>query len=445
MLNERRIANTLGIFSLWFNWAISVGLLVIVPVISLYISKYWLPLIVILLEILLYLSVRFNYRQKFSSCMRLHHTSMIVLFWSSLMMCVINILVSQKLVIIPWISHNVNDKIPFISILIISTLIEIVTLYNLKKGFNSSICLYCQAKNGSVSERGFLGKLYSQEGAYLSKMLFIMNTIMLVVCWVYYLVFYINSNINDVDRFIFVWCYVILFGLSLLYLAIRYYSLWLYYCQNIDGQSLRFNSSSYIRFIVICGDSILLKKPDMLNDNITSEDKIDTPTRLYLQYQRDIDMQSAKFHFNSLSGISNTDLRFLYKTTNFNTECNIFHYAIFINEKDIIQQSRIKVEMYTLANIKELIAENKVSGIFKSEIERIYKISMAWKTYNQKGNKIYNIKNYKPTFRVCDIKDWDVDYNDISWLFVSGNNADRPFFKIRKFWYKYICGIMFAK
>ncbi len=445
MLNERRIANTLGIFSLWFSWAISMGMLVIVPVISLYISKYWLPIIVILLEIFLYLSVRFNYRQKFPSCMRLHHTSMIVLFWSSLIMCIINVIVSQKILNIPWISHNVNDEIPFISILIISTLVEIVILYNLKKSFNLSICIDCQAKNGSISERGFLGKLYSQEGTYLSKMLFIMNTIMLVVCWAYYIVFYINSNINDIDRFIFVWCYVILYGLSLLYLGIRYYSLWLYYCQNVEGQSLRFNSSSYIRFIVICGDSILLKIPDILNDNITAEDKIDTPTRLYLQYQKDIDMQSAKFHFNSLAGISNVDLKFLYKTSNFNTECNIFHYAIFVNENDIMQQSRMEGELFPLSKIKELIAENKVSEIFKSELDRIYKMSMAWKTYDQKGNKIYNIRNYKPTFRVCDIKDWDIDYNDISWLFISENNADRPFFKIRKFWYKYICGITFAK
>ena len=445
MLNERRIANTLGIFSLWFSWAISMGMLVIVPVISLYISKYWLPIIVILLEIFLYLSVRFNYRQKFPSCMRLHHTSMIVLFWSSLIMCIINVIVSQKILNIPWISHNVNDEIPFISILIISTLVEIVILYNLKKSFNLSICIDCQAKNGSISERGFLGKLYSQEGTYLSKMLFIMNTIMLVVCWAYYIVFYINSNINDIDRFIFVWCYVILYGLSLLYLGIRYYSLWLYYCQNVEGQSLRFNRSSYIRFIVICGDSILLKIPDILNDNITAEDKIDTPTRLYLQYQKDIDMQSAKFHFNSLAGISNVDLKFLYKTSNFNTECNIFHYAIFVNENDIMQQSRMEGELFPLSKIKELIAENKVSEIFKSELDRIYKMSMAWKTYDQKGNKIYNIRNYKPTFRVCDIKDWDIDYNDISWLFISENNADRPFFKIRKFWYKYICGITFAK
>ena len=445
MLNERRIANTLGIFSLWFNWAISVGMLVIVPVISLYISKYWLPLIVILLEIFLYISIRFNYRLKFPSCMRLHHTSMIVLFWSSLIMCIINIVVSQKLFDIPCLYNDFNEKIPFISILIISTLAEIVILYKLYKGINSSICIDCQAKNGSIEERGFLGKLYSQEGTYLTKMSFLMNTVVFIVSWVYYIVFYINSNINDIDRFIFVWCYVILYGLSLFYLGVRYFSLWLYYCQNIEGQSLRFNSSSYIRFIVICGDSILLKIPDIFNDNITSEDKIDTPTKLYLQYQKNIDLQSAILHFNSLSGVSSKNIKFLYKSSNFNTECNILHYAIFLNDEDIIQQSCLEGEMFPLSKIKELIADNKVSEIFKSEIERIYKMSMAWKTYDIKGRKIYDVRNYKPTFRVCDIKDWDVDYNDFSWLFVSENNADRPFFKIRKFWYKYICGIMFAK
>ncbi len=422
------------------------GILVLVPVISLYVSKYWLPLIVIALEFILYILVRFNYRLKFPSCMRLHHTSIVVLFWSSLIMCFVNMLVSQKLLNIPWVSYNVNDKIPFISILIISTLFEIVVLYNLKKGFNSSICLDCQAKNGSISERGFLGKLYSQEGAYLSKISFIMNTIILVICWTYYIVFYINSNINDIDRFVFVWSFVILYGLSLIYLVIRYFSLWLYYCQNIEGQSLRFNSSSYIRFLVICGDCILLKTPDMLIDNITTNDvKIDTPTHLYLQYKKDIDTQSAIFHFNSLTGVATTNIKFLYKNSNFNTECNIFHYAIYINEKDIIQSSHLEGDLYPLSKIKELIAENKVSDILKSELDRIYKIAMAWKTYDINGNRIYNIRNYKPTFRVCDLKDWDIDYNDKSWLFISENNADKSFFKIRKFWYKYICGIMLAK
>ena len=70
---------------------------------------------------------------------------------------------------------------------------------------------------------------------------------------------------------------------------------------------------------------------------------------------------------------------------------------------------------------------------------------MTWKTFDRTGRRLYNIKNYKPTFRLRDLKDWDVDYNDIAWLFVSANNQDCPFFKTRKLWNKYICGISFVK
>ena len=70
---------------------------------------------------------------------------------------------------------------------------------------------------------------------------------------------------------------------------------------------------------------------------------------------------------------------------------------------------------------------------------------MAWKTYNRKGYRLYNIKNYKPTFRIRDIKDWDVDYNDIRWIFISENNEDCYFFKLRNFFNRYICGISIVK
>ena len=66
---------------------------------------------------------------------------------------------------------------------------------------------------------------------------------------------------------------------------------------------------------------------------------------------------------------------------------------------------------------------------------------MAWKMYDVNGKRLYNIKNYRPTFRIDDIKNCEVDFNDIRWLFVSGNNEDRRCFNLRKIWYKYICGI----
>lgn len=446
MRQERRIANTNGIYSLWINWLVSIGSLVAVPIVSLYVSKIWLPFLVFILEIFLYIIVRFNKESKMPSCMKLPHIAMVSLFWSTIVMMIINIFYHQSLFDIIYLKHSVNKDIPYIPILIIAPITSFVTLKNILKANKSGICIDCQARNGSISERGFLGKIFNQEGEFLSRMLLMFSIIISVICWIYYFLFYINASINNFDKFIFIWSQVIIYAFTLIYLGIRYFSLWLYYCQNIEGQSLRYNSSSLLRYIIVCDDYIFLNKPDSRVDNVLSDEvKIDTPARLYIQYKKDVSINDSMLYLDGLSGIKNAELRFLYKNTNFNTECNIFHYAYFVENKLIVDNSRLEGDWYSLPQIKTLIKENKVSAFFVSEIERVYKITMAWKTYNRKGYRLYNIKNYKPTFRIRDIKDWDVDYNDIRWIFISENNEDCYFFKLRNFFNRYICGISIVK
>ncbi len=443
MENERRIANSYGIYSLWFNWAISIGLLVAVPIFSLYISKLWIPIIAIFFEVVLYSMMRYSSNIYLPTCFRLHYISMIILLWSSLIMCVINLVLNQKIFKIPFLTDNVNEEVPYISVLIISTVAVCVIVLNLKSKYNSLICKNCKAIHGSTAERGFLGKLFSQEGLFLTQISLMIFVVISIISWVYYFIFYINTNINDLDRFVFVWSLVILYGLSLIYLGIRYFSLWLYYRQNIEGQSLRYNSSSYVRYIIICGDYIYLKTPDIIKDNVMAdEDKVDIPARLFIKYKKSIRTQDAVDYFNSLSGIANAELRFLYENTNFNTECNIFHYAYFVDNFETINNSRLEGKWYTLSEIKYFILNNKVSEIFSSEMNRVFKIVSAWKTYDINGNRRYNIRHYQPTFRLCDMKDWDIDYNDIRWLLVAENNADKRFFYFRKFWTNYIIGII---
>ena len=442
MNNERRIANTKGIYSLWLNWAIAVGSLVLVPLLSLYISKIWVPIVVLLIEISLYFIVRNNVVAKKPSCMKLPHIAMVSLFVSAIIILLVNLFYAQPFFDVDLLSKSVNRDIPYIVVLILAPVTFIVSLLNILKGLESEICVECLARNGSIAERGFLGRLFSQEGEYLSKMLLMLSLFTSLISWAYYIIFYIDANINSLDKFVFVWMPILIYVISLIYLGFRYFSLWLYYSQNIEGASLRFNSSSLVRYIIICDDSIYLKVPDESKDSITLQDyRIDTPARLYIQYKEDVSSAAAIQYFENLSGIKNAKLRLLYINTNFKTECNIFHYAYFLNDKSIIQNSRLEGQWYTLAQISALIDDNKISSIFSSEIKRIYKMTMAWKMYDVNGKRLYNIKNYRPTFRIDDIKNCEVDFNDIRWLFVSGNNEDRRCFNLRKIWYKYICGI----
>ena len=75
-----------------------------------------------------------------------------------------------------------------------------------------------------------------------------------------------------------------------------------------------------------------------------------------------------------------------------------------------------------------------------TEIHRLYTITMAWKTYDSEGRRLYKVKNYRPAFRLNGICDWDVDFNSPQWLQVARFNEDKPFFKIRRFWKKRISG-----
>lgn len=69
-----------------------------------------------------------------------------------------------------------------------------------------------------------------------------------------------------------------------------------------------------------------------------------------------------------------------------------------------------------------------------SEIHRLHTITMAWKTYDAEGRRLYKVKNYHPIFRLDGICDWDVDFNSPKWLDVARLNEDKRFFRLRKLW-----------
>ncbi len=439
---DRKMANGYGIFSLWVNWALGVGSLMVILFISPMIDKVWLPLIAFTLELFLYALVRRNREARLPVCYLIPFIATRVLFWAAVIMVLINMLHLNNFMAVIANSSEINPEIPYISVLIVAPITLAITAWAYKKGHKLNYCMDCLFRHGTAAERGFLGNIFSQEGRYQVRMLMLLSLLLSVSSWIYYAFFYININLNRPDRFFFVWLPILLYVLSLLYLGIRYFSLWTYYCQNIEGSPLRHGSSTLLRYIIICGDHIYLKRPDPDKDNVgAGEDKYDTPAHLYISYHNRVSDYEADNYMKGLSGLSGCDIRLMYLSTNFNADCNIYHYACFIDSKDIVEQSRIEGEWFTIDHINKLLCENNASMLLGSELNRIYTISMAWKTYDRAGRRLYNMRNYKPTFRLRDFKDWDVDLNDPEWLYVSVNNEDRPFYRIKRFWRRYVNGI----
>lgn len=441
-MEQRRMANGYGIFSLWANWALGIGALIIVLVLSPVVDKAWLPLVVFTIELFMYALVRHNREAHMPVCYLVPFICTRVLFWSAVIMVIINILYQNNVLAIFVDEKSLNPEIPYISVLIMAPVALLVTFWANHKRQHLMFCKDCTFRNGTPAERGFLGKLFSQEGHYQVRAFMLFALLLTIAEWLYYVFVYINVNLNRPDRFFYVWIPVAFYVLSLIYLGIRYFSLWTYYCQNIEGSPLRQGSMTLLRIIIISGDHIFLKLPNPLTDDVKSgEERYDTPARLALSYRSRFTEYDAETNMVGLSGIVGSDLRLMYQTNNFNTDSNIYHYACFVDDKSLVETSRLQGEWFTMPQIEQMLAEGRVAPILGSELNRIYTISMAWKTYDRAGYRLYKMRNYKPTFRLRDFKDWDVDLNDIQWLYVAANNEDKLFFRLKRMWRRYINGL----
>jgi len=443
---ERREHNATGIFSLWSNWAISTGALALVIAGPIIVSKQWLPFIAFGLSILLIAKIRRDFATQKPTCNFITQICGKSLFWSALCMVVINALHTH------WFEpgfidpSSVNKSIPFVSVLIIAPCTFATTLTFKILGRSTPLCTDCYYRHGSHNERGFLGQLFSQEANYQVNILLWMSGLTSLITWAYYFLFYINVNFNSPDLFFFRWLPILLYALSLGLLGMRSMSLWSYYCQIIENNIARHGNSSLLRYLVVNNDRLLLKEPDPTPADKTEQDLtqtgLDTPALIYVPQRERITDSEAAAQLRQIAGTDEFRLRFLYDSPNFHSDCNIFHFVCFIDTESAVEAlTKINGTWHSLAEIQQLDREKRVAPALVAEIARLYTIGSTWKTYDREGRRRYSMKHYRPTFRLSELSDVDVDFNDPQWLTVSNINEDRPFYHLKRFWRKYVSGI----
>lgn len=433
-----------SIFALWTNWLIASGSLILIVFLGLWISALWLPLVTFGIETCLYIYIRRQIDKKYSPCSLSLYIAMRSLFWSGVIMVIINLLYSYRVVHHIFDPELLNNSIPYIPILIIGPVTAANAILAKVKGTKLIFCQLCQQRNGMPHERGFLGKTFMQEGYYQNTLLINLFALLTCVTWPYYFLKYINVNLNSVDTFMFFWLPVILWIVAGLHIGIRYAAFWNYYDQNLSGSAQQIGRYTRLRLILINNDRIFVRVPDKdFPDLIPEERKIDTPCHLQIRYNNDVSVDYALRSFSNMIQVGPIDLRFLYSNLQGNPDFNIFHYVAYLNDEQskLIDIRYPNGEWLTMKDIETLLNGGELNPFLSAEIIRIYTIAMAWKIYDEKGMRRYKIKHYRPSFRLEDMKNWDVDYNDPNWLFVAFNNADVPFWRIRRFWYHHIAGI----
>ncbi len=445
-MKQRRLDNGKGIFLLWLNWVLGSGTVTLLVILSLWIKPLYLPFVAFGMQLILFALIRRNREARLPICYLFPFIISRVLFWSAVVMLILNGLYSRWIIHYVFDPATINAEIPFICQLIVGPVTMLLCLWATFNKRNLSFCRDCKMRHGTPAERGFLGKIFTQEGQYQVRFMLLIATIRSAIGWGYYALMYVNTNLNTPDRFVFFWGPALIWLAAAGYLGLRYLGIWGYYRQNVEGSAERLGSYTLIRYIMIWDNYICLRLPETDSDKmilIQNDTRLDIPIHTSIHKRETLSQYDATLFFGDLSHIKNADVRLMYKNISGNADCNIFHYLCFLNdeEKNKFSAANPDCRWYSLLEIQKIINTGKCNPLFSAEITRLYAIAMAWKTYTRDGKRRYKIKHYKPTFRVRDIKDWDVDYNDPQWLYISSNNEDVPLFNLRRFWRKYVNGI----
>ena len=164
--------------------------------------------------------------------------------------------------------------------------------------------------------------------------------------------------------------------------------------------------------------------------------RFDTPAVVKTQYYERENIHNAIRLFAETTGISDAEIRLAYSSPDGITYENMFHYLAFLSDSEEVVDSKIGGEWFTWGNLRQMASQHLLSNDLVSELNRIYEVAMAWKTYDYRGRRLYSIKHYKPTFRLRDIKNWDVNYDDHHWLTVARDNQDSLWYPLKRLFNK---------
>lgn len=411
---------------LWLNWCISFGALSLLLILSLFIKPILLPVIA------------------FAEAAWVHYYKMPKsadtaegrLAGPLLSICVKNLVISGILMLVinalctPWLIGRVlvlemyNDEIPFITCLVIFPVQVVLSVWWLLFHRPS-------LRPGSPSPNP-MRALVPRESAYQVRILMILSFVMSAVeCW-YYVTRYINSDFNNPDRFFFVFMPVGIYLLSIFFMGGRYTTLstLVSAVQNIPVSSLK----TLVRYLVFSDNDVLVR-PDI-------NGLYDTPVETMLPSDEKPSDEELRKMFSKFAETEDYTLRYLFTSDPVfqgaaeNGPLWVRHYAVLLG-KDVKRGSlscqNAGDRWAGLYDIQRLAAKGELSPTLARELVRIYTITMAWKSYDREGRRLYPIRNYRPTFRFRDLAKWNVDYDDTSWLEVARFNEDKPLFRIRRF------------
>lgn len=416
-----------GVAAMWAEWAVCVGALAFAVSLSFFIPYMIIPGVVLIIAWQLAAYYNTPLRRTFVRCVRVAPIVSRSLIYSAVVM-VFCLIYSH---ITPAEANKLNPDIPFITSLILYPITALVSLFYYKR-FTNRPCHYCKMAMG-VSELNDIHSLmfYANARGQMALLCWL-SAVTAIVDWAYYFFYYSNVSLSAADKYFFLVVPIIIYVLSLLYLKRQYNRLSDDLRRSAYENAIEDSTNNVIRYIIIRGNSILVT--EYIENKGVANMFLDTPAIVKMPASEQISDDTVRSGFEKISGETDFILRPLYNTPKAAGKAMIYHYAVIMPDDEPLPEGwHLGNNWLTIQQLATAMKARVLSGDFSEEIYRVYTITMAWKTYDRRGFRRYPIKNYRPTFRFRDLKDWDVDYNDRHWLKVSGFNQDVPFFKIKRY------------
>ena len=420
-----------SVHSLWGEWALAFGSITLCVLLSGYvIPKSVMPAVVLVIAWILRAYFASANRRTHLVCLRLGRVVSNSLFFTAVIM-ILCLCFRQIPYLREWFDvEGFNEEIPYITSLIIYPVTTIVTGWSWMHYKRSGYCSRCRQLRGRNAECDLLGTVFGRMARRQIRILFFISLGLSLIVWAYYFFFYINVNLNTPDTFFFFIVPAGAYVISLIYTG-AVYSQFIseireYYDRHTRSSSTR---GTELRFIVLRGDRMLVSG----DGSPVPGACVDTPAVVSIPFKNEVSVDVARESFARLSGLSeHFSVRPLYHNSIISGLANVWHFAVVVEDVDLPSTWALGEDWVSLDQLDRMLKGGLLCPPLASEISRIYRVTMAWKTYDRQGRRLYPIKNYHPTFRLRDFKDWDVDYSDPVWLTVATENQDRPFFRLRK-------------
>lgn len=304
------------------------------------------------------------------------------------------------------------------------------------------ICLECSMNNGAHIDRGIFGSILKTESrAQLRNLMVVFGTISLVV-WLYYLIEYRPINTNPKDRYIFFWVPTVLVLIDILYFFYRYYNLFLDLKENnelISPEELEgMAAKTYLRYYVICGNKVYLN-PESEDVTIGEKIGIDTPYFIRRDAQG-VTTPEVKHTIRNMTGGKDGELRFFFGRRNPDIAKHfVLRFFYFLDgSPDDYPEMNAPGGWFDFEEVKEVYNQRPdlMATLAMNDLTRLATIVVTEKTYKENGQRRSKLKSYQPSFDLIDVRHSSIDFQDDKWLKIALFNADKPFFKIRRWFHR---------